>query len=385
MIQKEKSSWIMYMSTFPPRECGIATFTKDLVTAMDKRFNPKIKSKITAMNNNCTNIYNYPENVMFQISDTNIHEYAEVAEKINKTDSIKIVNIQHEFSIFGGRKCRYLIHFIEALNKPFVVTFHTVLPDPDDQIRKVVQSIARKAACLIVMNNLAIDILRNDYGLNNEIIVIPHGIHPVDFNTSVKAKTGLGYKDRVILTTFGMINPHKGIEHVISALPDVIKKFPDVLYLIIGETHPYERKKRGEKYRNFLEKKVKESGLQEHVKFYNKYVKLNEIIKYLEATDIYIAPSLNQKQITSGTISYAMGSGRVVISTPFLHAKDAVTPEMGLLVEFNNPKSFSDAIIKILSDPLLKQEMEKNAYSYTRDATWPNVAESYMNIFKEYL
>jgi glycosyltransferase involved in cell wall biosynthesis len=384
-MNPQKSSWILYMSTFPPRECGMATFTKDLATVMDRKFDHKIKSKILAMNKNTINIYNYPDDVIFQIDDENVQEYIDVAKKINETKAIKLVNIQHEFGIFGGKYGKYLIYFVEMLKKPLIVTFHSVLPNPDNERKKVVQSIAKKALCLIVTNKLAVEILRNDYGLDTDIVVIPHGVHPVEFKTRTKEKIRMGYKNKIILLSFGLMIKDKGYEYVIEALPEVIKRFPNVLYLIIGETHPSEREKRGETYRNFLKKKIEELHLQEHVKFYNKYLKLNEIIKYLEMTDIYIASCLKPYQMTSGTLSYAMGCGRVIISTPYLHAKDVVTPERGLLVKFKNSKSFADAIIKVLSNPSLKEKMERNAYAYTRHMIWPNVAESYMKLFNKYV
>lgn len=378
-------SWILYMSTFPPRECGIATFTRDLTTAIDKKFNPRVKSKILAMNKNSINTYNYPDDVLFQVDDENIQEYIDVARKINETNAIKLVNIQHEFGIHGGKYGKNLIHFIEMLNKPLIVTFHSVKPNPDDERKRIVQSISRKALCLIVMNKLAVDMLRSDYKIDTEIVVIPHGVPTIEFDSGTKEKIKLGYKDKIVLLTFGFLRSFKGYEYVIKALPEVIKKFPNVLYLIVGETHPVERKEKGENYRNLLEKKVKELGLQRHVKFYNKYLKLNEIVSYLKAADIYIAPNLNPNQMTSGTLSYAMGCGKVVVSTPTLHAKEAITPKRGLLVEFKNPNSFAHAIIKLLSNPSLRLQMEKNTYSYTRNMTWPSVASSYMNIFNKYV
>jgi len=380
-----KPTWILYMSTFPPRECGIATFTKDLTSRIDKKFSPAIKSKILALNNTPTNIYNYPEDVMYEISDTDISEYIEIAKKINKNHAIKLVNIQHEFGIFGGEYGCYLIAFLEALEKPVIITFHTVLPKPNDKLKKVVSSLAEKSECVIVMTKKAIDILKRDYGIKTDIKLIPHGIPTITFESSLKQKSKLGYKNNVILSSFGMMNPGKGYEYVIEALPKVVEKFPNLLYIIVGETHPVVRKKEGERYRNFLEKKVKKLGLQKNVKFYNKYVKLSEIIKYLQATDIYICSNLNRNQITSGTLVYALGAGRAVISTPFLHAKDIITPELGILTNFGDTDSVADAILKILSNPTLKDRMEKSAYSYTRHMTWQNVALSYINVFDKYL
>ena len=384
MGDKEQSS-ILYMSTFPPRECGIATFTKDLANAMDNKFSHLIKSKIVAMNNDLANIYNYPGDVIHQIADADIQEYIDAAKKINGMDNVKLINIQHEFGIFGGEYGSYLIAFLEIINKPVIITFHSVLPEPDDKLKRVVQTLAKKSKCTIVMSKIAANILREEYGITADIQVVPHGIPTVLFNSSIKEKTKMGYKKRIVLSSFGMMNPGKGYEHVIDALPKVIKKFPHILYIIVGETHPVVRKKEGEQYRNFLEKKVKELGLEKNVKFYNKYIPLKEIVQYLQATDIYICSNNNPHQVVSGTLAYAVGSGRAVISTPFLHAQELVTPDRGILAGFNSPKSFADAIIKIISSPKLKNSMEKNAYANTRHMTWDNVALAYMSVFKKHI
>ncbi|MFH1404139.1 MAG: glycosyltransferase family 4 protein [Candidatus Altiarchaeota archaeon] len=385
MDTKRKSSWILFMGTYPPRECGIATFTRYLSSAVHKSFSPTVKSKIAALNNDITTIYNYPEEVIYQIDENDVEGYLETARKINETDAIEVVNIQHEFGIFGGELGGNLIPFLEELKKPVVVTLHTVLPNPDKKMKRVMQSIAERSKCLVVMNNMAIDILKNDYGLvNSEIFLIPHGIPSVPFKTSADDKLDLGFKNNTILSSFGMLNPAKGYETVIKALPRVIEKYPNLRYIIVGETHPIIRKKEGESYRNSLEKLVKDLNLKKNVKFYNKYVRLSEIVKFLQATDIYISSSTNPNQIVSGTLSFAMGCGRAIVSTPFLHAREMVTADKGLLAEFNDPDSFAESIIKILSNPELKRSMEHSAYAYTRRMTWPNVALSYMDLFRRY-
>lgn len=368
------------MSTYPPRECGIATFTQDLTKAIDKKLSSNFKTKILALNKNSTNIYNYPDNVIFQLDDVNIEEYMETAKKINQLPQIKLVNIQHEFGIFGGTYGNYLIPFLELLQKPVMVTFHSVLPDPDDTLKQVVQSIAKKVSCIIVMTQKGVEILQNDYDIKTKIKIIPHGIPTVPFTPNKEI-----FQDKFLLTSFGLISSGKGYEYVIDSLPEVVKKFPNLLYLILGETHPVVRKNEGEKYRNMLESKVKELGLQNNVKFYNKYLTIEEIIKYLRNSDIYLSPSLEPRQITSGTLSYALGCGVPAISTPFLHAQDIINHERGLLTKFKDPSSFTEAIIKILSDPAMKEQMKKNAYAYTRNMTWPNVALSYSNQFETHI
>jgi len=384
MANKKPSSRILFMGTFPPRECGIATFTQDLSSSIDRRFSPKIKSKILAMNKDSSNIYNYPKDVIFQVDDSDLENYINIAKKVNKSSSIKLVNVQHEFGIFGGGEYgENLIPFLEMVNKPVITTFHSVMPEPDEKLIKVVRFIASKSS-IVVMNKTGADILRDKYGIKEGITIIPHGIPSVKFSSSRIEKAKLGFKNRIILCSFGLMNPGKGYEYVIEALPEIVKRFPKLLYLIIGETHPVVRMNEGEEYRNSLQKRVKELGLSKNVKFYNKYVTLEEIVKYLKASDLYICSSTNPEQITSGTLVYAMGCGRAVVSTPFLHAKEYVTPERGILTKFEDSKSISDAVIKILSSNELKKSMERNAYAFTRSMTWPNVALSYMKLFDRY-
>ena len=376
---------IVFLATFPPRECGIATFTRDLVSSINQRLPKDKKAGIIAMNSNGVNIYNYPPEVVYQISDTDMNDYIEAARQINNSPRIKLVNIQHEFGIFRGTWGDNILAFLEVVNKPVIITFHSVLPHPDPKLRKVVKAICEKVSEIVVMTNKGVDLLRNTYHVNTPIQVIPHGIPKVSFEDQSEEKTKLGYEKKLVLSSFGMISAGKGYEYVIESLPKVVKKYPNLLYLIIGETHPVTRKEHGEDYRNLLIDKVKKLKLEKHVKFYNKYLTLEEIIQYLKATDIYISSGMNPNQITSGTLSYAMGCGRAVISTSFLHAKDAITPERGVLVGFKNPKAFERAILSVLDDPEMRREMEKKAYYYTRPMTWPNVAMHYCDMFDKYL
>ncbi len=382
-MKKEADNCILYMATYPPRECGIATFTKDISDSIDRIFFPALRSKILAMNNNGTNIYNYPKKVILQISDTELSDYLNMARKINLTRNIKLINIQHEFGIFRGEYGEYLLPFLEIVKKPIIITFHSVLQSPNDKLKKVVQEIAKRVEAIIVMTKKAVEILQEDYNLKTKIYVIPHGIPNVTFESQKREKANLGLRNKIILSSFGMIGPGKGYEYAIESLPQVIKKFPNFLYLIIGETHPLIRKREGERYRNLLDAKIKELKLEKNVKFYNKYVTLDEIIRYLKATDIYLSTSNDPNQITSGTLVYAMGVGRAIISTPFLHAKDIITENRGRLVEFEKPDSYANAIIELLSNESQRREMEKNAYHYTRHMTWHNVAAAYGRVFKD--
>ena len=388
---KNKTDFIVYLSTYPPRKCGIASFTQDLAAAIDKIANPKIKSKIIALNDD-GNSYDYSDKVLYQIKDIDIKDYVKVAQKINKNNKIKLVSIQHEFKIFGSDYGENLLVFLEKLKKPIVTTFHTVLPYPSGNRKKIIRSIAGKSDCLIVMSKYAVEILRRDYGpINSKIVVIPHGIHDAPYKPNTLIKEQLGYADKQIITSFGFLRPGRnecssgrGYEYVLDALPNVIKKFPNVLYLIIGITHPNTLKREGGKYRHSLKRKVKELGLEKHVKFINKHLPLNKLLNFLQASDICISSALNPDQIVSGTLAYAMGCGRPVIATPFAHAKEAITSKTGIIVELRNPKSYAKAIIKLLSNPELRNKMGRNAYSYTRPMIWPNIASDYKKVFENY-
>lgn len=385
MKQSFNESDIVFLTTYPPRECGIATFTKHIVSSINERLPEKTKSGIIAMNSNGVNIYNYPQDVIYQISDTDMNDYIEAAKQINDSPKIKLVNIQHTFGIFKGEWGDYLLAFLEIVNKPVIVTFHTVLPNPDAQLRKVVKAISERVDEIIVMTNKAVEILRNTYHVNTPIHVVPHGIPKVSFESQETEKARLGYEDKIILSSFGMINSGKGYEYVIEALPKIVEKYPNLLYLIIGETHPIVRKEEGERYRNFLARKVKRLNLEKNVKFYNKYLSDDEVVQYLKATDVYISSCIDPTQITSGTLSEAMGCGRAVISTRFLHAADIVSKERGILVDFKRPKEFENAILTLLENPEMRRQMETKSYYYTRPMTWPNVAMHYCDLFNKYL
>jgi len=384
-LPRRQASWIVCLATFSPRQCGIATFTADLTNAIDQMFGPSVKSKIVAMNLSEVSHFPYPDKVILQISQPREEDYVNAANKLNQLKEVKLVNIQHEFGIFGGEYGSHLLLFLKKLQKPIVTTFHTVLPDPDERMRDIVAAIMKYSKGIIVMTHSSREILKKDYGLDpDRIQVIPHGIHHVPYRTSKYAKSALGFYGKLILSTFGFLNPSKGIEYVIEALPAVVEKFPNVRFLVAGVTHPAVLGQEGETYRNFLIKKVYELGLSNYVSFYNTYFVVNKLLQFLEATDVYLSPSLNPNQAVSGTLSYALGSGRPVISTAFAQAKQDITSEVGILIDFKNPQAFTDAIIKLISNNELCLQMGKNAYFRTRHMTWENVALSYMKYFSQF-
>ena len=382
-MQVFKDSKICFLSNFPPKECGIATFTQDLVNAMNKRFNPKVKSRVIALNDE-SSIYNYDSHVIFEMDKDYLEDYINMAKRINRSDKIKIVCIQHEFGIFGGEYGSYIIPFLETIEKPVVVTFHSVLPQPNNLRKNVVKFICDKCAATIVMAESAIDILHDDYGVpKNKIHVIRHGIPDTPLKDTGPYKKKLRLENKIVLSTFGLLSRGKGIEYMIKALPYLVKKYPNLLYIVIGETHPVVRKREGEEYRNYLTNLVKKLDLQNNVKFYNKYLDLSEIIEYLLATDVYIMTNLERNQIVSGTLSYAMGCGKAVVSTPNLYAQEVLNNGRGMIAKLQSPKSYADCVDKILSNPELKRNIEQSAYAYARSMIWSNVASGYLHLFNK--
>jgi len=381
----QDKSWIVYLATFPPRQCGIATFTADLAHAIDQVFGSSVKSKIVAMNIIDVSRLPYSDKVIFQINQHCEDDYVKVADQLNKIKKVKFVSIQHEFGIFGGEYGSHLLLFLEKLQKPVVVTFHTVLPNPDERMLRVVQGIMKYSKGIIVMTQGSKEILMSDYKLSpDRIQVIPHGIHQVAYKTSTDAKSAFGFSGKTILSTFGFLSRGKGIEYVIDALPKVVEKFTNFRFLIAGVTHPGVLEQEGDVYRNFLIKKVNKLGLSNYVSFYNTYLDNNKLLQFLEATDIYLSTSLNPNQAVSGTLSYALGSGRPVISTAFSQAKQDITNKVGIVVDFKNSSAFAGAIIKLMSNNKECLQMGKNAYFRTRHMTWENVAHSYVKYFSQF-
>jgi len=370
---------LVYISTYPPRECGIATFTKDLSLSMGSL----LDSKIIAMNDRK---HNYDKNVIAKISAEKIEDYTKVASIINKNDQVEMVHIQHEFGIFGGEYGEYLITLLNDLKKPVITTFHTVLPDPSLKMKNIVREIIEKSKAIIVMNRHSRDILEKDYGAPSEkVLFIPHGIPNFPLSSGKEEKEKLNLSENIVLSTYGLISEGKGIEYFIQAIASVVKFFPNVKYLILGETHPVVKKREGEKYRNFLKSEVKRLNLSKNVIFYNKYLNSEDIRFFLNATDIYLSPMLDEKQSVSGTISFALGCGKPVISTSTFYAKSVVTEKRGILVGFKDSERISKAILEIINNPLKIKEMGINSYTDSRFMTWPNVALAHYDLYRKYV
>ncbi|HPN55129.1 MAG TPA: glycosyltransferase, partial [Candidatus Moranbacteria bacterium] len=386
-MKKPSKNWVVYLSTFPPRECGIATFTKDLVDAFNELFFPEEEAKVVAMNVNELEKLHYPKLVIGQIFQNRKNEYVEAAQKINAMPAVKLVCIQHEFGIFGGECGEYLLEFLREIKKPVVIAMHTVLPSSNssfEKYKKIVTAINDYVRCLVVMTKTSKKILTDDYGIpQDKIQIIPHGIHATPYKDSKKAKLALGLTGKKVVSTFGLLSEGKGIEYAIEAFSLVVKKFPDAVYLVVGATHPIILKREGEAYRNKLVELALKLGLDKNIIFFNAYFPTKKILQFLQATDIYLSTALDENQATSGTLSYALGAGRPVVSTAFAQAKEDVTEEVGRLVEIRNPTAMAQSINEIFDGGSMGIEMGKRAYFRTRKMTWQNVALSYAKKFIE--
>lgn len=367
---------IAYLSTYPPKECGIATFTKDLADSVDKLH--KFTSVLIAVHEK-KEVYNYDQRVEWEISRDDVSSYIRVAEQINASN-VDVVSLQHEFGLFGGDYGEYILHFLDVVEKPVITTLHTVNADIEPKALMVLKKIISKSTAVVVIAGVAIKILKKQGIISKQKAVIPHGCPEINYVSSSVAKESLGLKNRLVVTTFGLLSRGKGIEYAIQALPQVIEREPTLIYLIIGETHPQVRKQEGESYRNKLVELVKELGLEEHVRFKNRYLTKRELIKYLQATDIYVTPYISANQISSGTLAYAMGAGTAIMSTPYLHAKENLADNRGLFFDFEDPSSIADCLEKLL-DKDLRAKMAIRNYVYSRRFTWPKVAMEYVKLF----
>jgi len=379
-VPESNEEYIAFLGTYTPRECGIATFTKDLVDSIDLlgEFAP---ARLISVNEIET-IYDYDSRVKQQIRQDFEEDYIQAAKYINSS-RINAVNLQHEFGIYGGEWGKYILSFLQNVHKPVITTLHTVQPDFESTARNVLKETLSHSKAIVVMARTAKNILKEYNVPSKRINVVQHGCPDMPFLNSDNVKPSLGLKGRTILSTFGLINRGKGIEYAIQALPPLVEKHPNILYLIIGETHPEVRKIEGENYRMNLIKLVDQLGLKNHVRFHNRFLTKRELIRYLHATDIYITPYIGPNQISSGTLVYALGAGRAVVSTPYLHAKEVLSHGRGMFCEFKNPDSIADGVKKLLENDKLRRDIEKKAYRYSRSFTWPKVAQKYTDILKQ--
>jgi glycosyltransferase involved in cell wall biosynthesis len=372
------------MGTYPPRECGIATFNQDLLKSSQHFLGKGISCKVAAFNFSPLDTYVYPEEVAWEIDQNNKSQHKALANLCNDSAGVNGVIIQHEYGIYGGLDGEHILSFMEHCHKPMIVTLHTVLPYPSEHLRLVTAKIIELSNILVVLTENSKAILEKTYPQSiDKVHVIPHGVHETHFETTIRAKKKLKFETKIILSTFGLLSRGKGIEYVLRALPNVIQKHPNLLYLILGETHPVIRRKEGESYRKELARLVAKLQLKNHVKFYDQYLTVADLVEFLKATDIYVSTSINPDQAVSGTLSYALGTGRAVVSTAFAQAKEIITPESGRLVPIQNSNAFSLALIELLRNQSKLKRMHRKAYQITRSMVWENVASEYTKLMTQ--
>lgn len=372
---------ITFISTYIPRKCGIATYTKDLIEQLQMQ---KKSIEVIALNDSDEN-FQYPSVVTKTLTKNNKEEYVRIAKQIN-TSQTDIVHIQHEFGIFGGEDGEYILDFARALEKPFIVTFHTILKTPSQKQMEIIKELTRLSCHVIIMKEIGKDRLIHIYGANDrDISIIYHGVPDMDHLKKEAIKIKLGLEKKFILMTSNLISDNKGIEYVIQALPDIVEKIPQVFLLIIGETHPEVKKKEGEKYRSMLEALVKKLGVAEHVQFINEYLLLEKLKEYFVSADIILTPYLEPEQITSGTLAYAIGAGKVCISTPFIYAKNMLKNNRGILIPFKDAGAIISEVISVYTNPKIQQAFGKHAYALGKQMRWPKIAAKHNVLYRDLL
>ncbi|MBI4648334.1 MAG: glycosyltransferase family 4 protein [Bacteroidia bacterium] len=377
---------LAYIGTYPPRECGIGTFTMNLYKSMvmnNESTKDSIEGFIVAMNDH-DQTFNYPEEVKQTIRQEHQRDYLEAVKFINLS-GVDLCILEHEFGIYGGQNGIYILPLLHRLEIPLIVTLHTIVKTPSYNEKAVLQEICKMAHKVVVMSHTAIKFLISIYNVDKEkIIFIEHGVPDIQFNQK-KTKKEFKLENKKLLLTFGIISRNKGIETVIKALPKVIEKHPEVLYMVLGKTHPNVLRHSGEEYRNYLRRLIKSLNLGDHVFFMNEFVAQKELFKYLSASDIYITPYLNEAQITSGTLSYAIGVGSAVISTPYWHASELLADGRGRLFNFNDSDELSTIFLELLDNPEVLKNLRKKAYDYGRTITWPKSGGKYVALVKKIL
>ena len=372
---------VAVIGNYLPRRCGIATFTTDFVTALCTE-GPGINCWAVAMNDKPEG-YAYPEKVRFEINQNKLADYSVASEFLN-ISQIDIVCVQHEYDIFGGSAGSHLLKLLGELRMPVVTTLHTVLKDPAPEYREVMRKLSDLSDKLIVMSWKAVDLLKDIYDVPEEkIAFIHHGIPDTPFIDPNFYKDQFGVEGKKVLLTFGLLSPNKGIENMLQALPSVIKKHPDVTYIILGATHPHVLKSHGEEYRISLQQLVRKLNISDHVIFQNRFVELKELCEFLGTADIYVTPYLEEAHITSGTLAYAMGTGKAVISTPYWYATEMLAEGRGIIVPFNNPDAMAEQIIDLLDNETVRHTIRKKAYTFCREAIWKEVSRRYLEVFSE--
>jgi len=383
-IEKRHSNLaeILVISSYPPRECGIATYSQDLIKSLNNKFSNSFNIKVCALENGKSD-FNYPDEVKYTLDTSHISTFMSLAEKINNDQHIEIVLIQHEFGFYREQEQAFL-QMLYEISKPVVIVFHTVLPNPNEHLRNQVRNIASACKSIIVMTKTSADILMADYSVAaQKITIIPHGTHLVEHLSEKFLKDKYDLTGKRVLTTFGLLSSGKSIETTLDAMPAIVKQIPNVMFLIIGKTHPEVVKHEKEQYRDSLELKVKELGLENNVRFVNKYLDLPELLEYLQLTDTYVFSTNDPNQAVSGTFMYAMSCGCPIISTPIPHAKEVLTEDTGIIFDFRNSGQLAEGVIHLLNDHDLRKNIISNTLQKIVSTSWENSAVAHAMLIQK--
>ncbi len=374
---------VVFVTSHLPRRCGIATFSADLIAAI-KAADPAVKCQVAAIDESIE-VRPYGHEVRWRIRQGDAGNYRAAAEAINRSKA-DIVNVQHEFGLYGtwadGVYEDHLRPFLEALRKPVVTTLHTVPPEPSRSMRDAIRTAVQLSAATVVMADAAAGILAAEYGIAEVPVVIPHGMPAIHPHGRVRMKEKLGVPGRTIISTFGLVDPRKGIEFMIEAMPAIVSRHPAALYLIAGQTHPELRRHDGETYRNHLVQTVRRLRLENSVSFIDEYMAQRDIIDLLLASDVYVTPYLDPRQITSGTLAYALGAGKAIVSTAYLHAREALGDGRGILVPFRDSAALAEAVASLLEHPDQKRALESASFAYANDMSWPRTGEHWLALMR---
>lgn len=385
MARSVKKPTVLYLSSYPPKECGVGAYTHTLVEGIRHGKYSDLAMAVAAIEEDNLSLRKYGKDVLWEVSKQSRREYIKLAKRINSNPHIKLLHIQHQFNLFGGKQGAFLETLLPRISIPVVATIHTVHKVPIDEEAKRIVTLCKYASAIIVMTNFAKELLLNVYNVSKPVFVIPHGIPDIPFRPSSVYKSHFHLRNKTIITSFGLLEPRKGIEYVLNALPDVIKKHKTLTYLIIGATHPTEKAKNGESYRNSLVNLVHKLKLERHVKFYNKYLEQTELLRVLGATDIALCTNLGNQQVSSGTLTYALGVGRPVIATAFPYANEVLNDSVGRIVPFKDSDAIAESLIELLANPHTIKNMKAAAYKMTRGMSWKTIAQKHLEIYSQFM